>query len=88
MFEPILNLFHKVPHLDNIENGDFYFLLLLRIAFFALNFGANAAMWRFFVASLGEGSSVQASFVNHSLNFIFTAAYGTLLFNERITPQW
>jgi len=61
----------------------------VRVMFFLLNVAFNAIMWGMFTAALTRGpSATKVSVVNTSSNFMLTALLGSLIFSERLPPQW
>mmetsp|Transcript_19385 Transcript_19385/g.33337 ORF Transcript_19385/g.33337 Transcript_19385/m.33337 type:complete len:81 (-) Transcript_19385:240-482(-) len=45
-------------------------------------------MWRFFVLSMKQTNSVNASIINTSCQFIFTALFSFVLFGETLNARW
>jgi len=61
---------------------------VLRAICFAMIFAANAFMWNFFVKSMNLSSSLNATVINSSLNYFFSAFFGYLIFGEPLSLSW
>lgn len=63
--------------------------LYIRVLFFAMIFVCNAVMWTLFTKSLQFcTSSVEATVTNTASNFLCSALFGFLLFNEALSVKW
>lgn len=79
---------HFIDQKSNSQTS-YLVILLIRCIFFASSFILNAFMWIFYTKSLQLSSNtLLATSFNKLSNFICSALFGILLFNENLKYTW
>ncbi|GLV46587.1 hypothetical protein CBL_13344 [Carabus blaptoides fortunei] len=77
-------MFGKLAGLSTFES-----LWIARILCFCLMLACNAAVWTFYVKALhSSDSTLSATVASTASNYIFSALFGFVLFNEATSLLW
>ncbi|KAI1297914.1 hypothetical protein HDE_04430 [Halotydeus destructor] len=80
---------HLVPYLVKGDQKLGHWYTVIRALLLVLMVLTNTVMWTMFTKALVKSrTSLEATVVNTAANFIFTAIFGTLLFDETIGFLW
>jgi drug/metabolite transporter (DMT)-like permease len=74
------------PLRDLIANDAVFYAA--RVAFFGLYLLLNGVMWAQFSKAMALSTTLKASLVNTSANFVFTALLGVVFFGDKLPFAW
>jgi uncharacterized membrane protein len=85
----VTGVFAKLTTTFHSSSSSSLLLYIERAIFLLLNVAFNSVMWILFTKALRNSTnSVSPMLINTATNFIATAVFGWLLFDEQLSVQW